>query len=209
MPTIAKTAFEVKNSNIRFNDLQNVPGYFGEVSGNDYTYADCPAGYLCVSNGLAENEGYETFDIINGETHNFVVAANGNPVAGKTGDKTGIYVCNTHDVQRVKDAQGNVYNVGKNTLGLPLPAGERCTFTELVVGEKYKWGEGNFKTLPASGQNYATIDGGQWKGASSAPTGGGIYAEIIPAAAGQSAFEKGTRKAFNGYWLKICRAALS
>ena len=209
MATIAKTAFEVKNSNIRFNDLQNVPGYFGAVSDGAYVMEDCPAGFLAVSNGLAACEGYEAFNIVNGNTHNFVAAEDGGPLAGYTGDHTGIYACNTHDVQKVVDALGNVYNVGKNTLGLPLPAGERCAFTELIVGEKYKWGEGNFSTAPTEGQAYAVIEDGLWKGASAAPTDGSVYAEILPVAASQSAFEKGTRFAFNGYWLKICRAAIA
>ena len=60
MAYTAKTAFEVKNSNIRFNDIQNVPGYFGAMDDSDYVVADCDAGELVVSNALAPCEGYET-----------------------------------------------------------------------------------------------------------------------------------------------------
>lgn len=208
MAIIEKTAFEVKNSDIRFNDIQNVPGYFGTVSQGTFTPADCSAGLVCKSAALAPCEGYEDFNILNGNTHQFVVAANGS-VTGNPGDHTGLYVCNTHDVEKMKDSQGNVYNVGANTLGLGLPAGERCAFTELIVGEKYKWGEGNFSALPTEGQGFATLANGLWVGASAAPTDGSVYAEILPVAASQSGFMKGLRYAFNGYWLKICRAAIS
>lgn len=208
MAIIEKTAFEVKNSNIRFNDIQNVPGYFGTVSQGTFTPADCSAGMVCTSSALAPCEGYEDFNILNGNTHQFVAAVSGS-VTGNPGDHTGLYVCNTHDVEKMKDSQGNVYNVGANTLGLGLPAGERCAFTELIVGEKYKWGEGNFSTLPTEGQGFATLANGLWVGASAAPTDGSVYAEILPVAASQSGFMKGLRYAFNGYWLKICRAAIS
>lgn len=208
MAIIEKTAFEVKNSDIRFNDIQNVPGYFGTVSQGTFTPADCSAGMVCTSSALAPCEGYEDFNILNGNTHQFVAAVSGS-VTGNPGDHTGLYVCNTHDVEKMKDSQGNVYNVGANTLGLGLPAGERCAFTELIVGEKYKWGEGNFSTLPTEGQSYATLANGLWVGASAAPTDGSVYAEILPVAASQSGFMKGLRYAFNGYWLKICRAAIS
>lgn len=209
MSIIEKTAFEVKNSDIRFNDIQNVPGYFGTVSQGTFTPADCSAGMVCTSYALAPCEGYEDFNILNGNTHQFVAAVSGS-VTGNPSDHTGLYVCNTHDVEKMKDSQGNVYSgVAANTLGLGLPAGERCAFTELIVGEKYKWGEGNFSTLPTEGQGFATIANGLWVGASAAPTDGSVYAEILPVAASQSGFMKGLRYAFNGYWLKICRAAIS
>ena len=208
MAIIEKTAFEVKNSNIRFNDIQNVPGYFGTVSQGTFTPADCSAGMVCKSAALAPCEGYEDYGIMNGNTHQFVAAVSGS-VTGNPSDHTGLYVCNTHDVEKMKDSQGNVYNVGSNTLGLGLPAGERCAFTELIVGEKYKWGEGNFSTLPTEGQGFATLANGLWVGAAAAPTDGSVYAEILPVAASQSGFMKGLRHAFNGYWLKICRAAIS
>jgi hypothetical protein len=206
MAIIEKTAFEVKNSNIRFNDIQNVPGYFGTVSQGTFTPADCSAGMVCKSAALAPCEGYEDFDILNGNTHQFVAAADGS-ADGYTGDHTGLYVCNTHDIEKMKDSQGNVYSgVAANTLGLGLPAGERCAFTELIVGEKYKWGEGNFSTLPTEGQGFATLANGLWVGASAAPTDGSVYAEILPVAASQSGFIKGLRYAFGGYWMKICRS---
>lgn len=196
-----KTAFEVKNSNIRFNDIQNVPGYFGAMDDADYVVADCDAGELCVSNALAPCEGYESFSILNGNTHQMIAKADGSAVAGYKGDHTGIYACNTHNVQQVVDQLGNVYNVGRNTLGLGLPAGERGVFTELIVGERYKFGEGNFSSL-TEGHAYATISSGKWASASSAPvTAGNVYAVIER----PSAFEKGTRFAFDGYILRICR----
>lgn len=201
MAFIDKTAFEVKNSNIRFNDIQNVPGYFGTVSDNTFTTADCSAGMVCTPSALAPCEGYEDFGILNGNTHQFVAAATGS-VTGNPGDHTGLYVCNTHDVQQLTGPDGNVYNVGANTLGLGLPAGNRCTFTELIVGERYKWGEGNFATLPTTGQGFATLANGLWSGAAAAPTDGSVYAVIERT----EAFIKGLRNAFNGYVLRICRS---
>lgn len=202
MAIIANTAFEVKNSNIRNNDIQNVPGYFGTVSEDTFTAQDCSAGFICTSAGLTVSEGYASYGILNGNTHNFVAAATGS-VDGNPGDHTGLYVCNTHNVQQIKDALGNVYNVGANTMGLPLPAGERCAFTELIVGERYKWGSGNFSTLPtADGDTFATISNGLWVAADEAPTDGSVYAVIER----EEGFERGTRYAFDGYVLRICRS---
>ena len=204
MAYIDKTAFEVKNSNIRFNDIQNVPGYFGSVSEDAFTAADCSAGLVCSSYALAPSEGYESLGILNGNTHQFIAAASGS-VEGYTGDHTGLYVCNTHDIQQLTGPDGNVYNVGANTLGLGLPAGNRCAFTELIVGERYKWGEGNFAALPAEGESYAVLSNGLWSGASQAPTDGSVYAVVERT----EAFIKGLRNAFNGYILRICRSAVS
>lgn len=203
MAYTANTAFEVKNSNIRFNDIQNVPGYFGAVADGVFTAADCSAGTLCASAGLAPSEGYESVSpaILNGNTHQFILQANGK-AAGYTGDHTGIYACNTHDIQQLTAPDGNVYNVGANTLGLGLPAGNRCAFTELIVGERYKFGSGNFSTLPAEGQTYATISNGFWVGAAAAPAAGNVYAVIER----QEGFEKGVRYAFDGYVLRVFRA---
>ena len=122
-------------------------------------------------------------------------------MTGKPGDHTGISACNTHNVQQVVDQLGNVYNVGKNVLGLGLPAGERGVFTELIVGERYKFGKGNFSSITA-GHGYATISSGKWASASSAPvTAGNVYAVIER----EEGFERGTRYAFDGYVLRICR----
>ena len=203
MAFTANTAFEVKNSNIRFNDIQNVPGYFGAVSEGAFVPADCSAGTLCASSALAPSEGYESVTpaILNGNTHQFILQANGKasfyPAA-----HTAIYACNTHDVQQLTAPDGNVYNVGANTLGLGLPAGNRCAFTELIVGERYKFGAGNFSTLPTTGQGFATISNGFWVGAAAAPAAGNVYAVIER----EEGFEKGVRYAFDGYVLRICRA---
>lgn len=202
MAYIAQTAFEVKNSNIRHEDMQNIPGVFGSVSDNVFTAADCSAGFLCKQSALTKSEGYESFGILNGNTWQFVAAADG-IATGKPGDATGIYAFNCYNVSSAVDVAGNVYHVGTaNTLGLGLPAGERGDFTELRVGEKYKFGKGNFSTAPDDGLIYATIANGLLVADDEAPTDGSIYFEILY----EEGFNRGARYAFDGYVLRCLRS---
>lgn len=202
MAYIAQTAFEVKNSNIRHEDMQNIPGVFGAVADSVFTPADCSAGFLCKQNALTVSEGYESFNILNGNTWQFVAAADG-IATGKPGDATGIYAFNCYNVSSAVDVLGNVYHVGTaNTLGLGLPAGERGDFTELRVGEMYKWGKGNFSTAPDEGLIYATISNGMLVATDTAPTDGSIYFEILR----EDGFTRGSRYAFDGYVLRCLRS---
>lgn len=210
MATIAKTAFEVSNSNISRNSMQNVPGKFGTGTGSGFKSEVCPAGFLCVQGALLPNEGYEgkgpnKTDILNGNTWEFVAAASGN-VNGFTGDHTGIYAFNSYDVRKVASGD-NVWMLGSNFLGLELPAGERGDFTELIVGEQYTFGEGNFSTLPVSGSEkyYATIVNGLLVASTSVPAAGkGVYLEILR----KKPFTTGARYAgFDGYVCRVLRTA--
>ena len=194
--------FEVKDGKDIYTP-NNVAGKFGTNTGASFVGAVCPAGTLCVQNGLIPSEGYEAFNILNGNTWYFNAATSG-AVAGKTGDHTGIFAFNGYDVNKVSDGS-NTYNIGAKTLGLSLPAGERGDFTELVVGQQYKWDIGNFTTTPAVGQ-FATIasaNAGKWTPASSAPAAGGVvYAQILRT----EPINEGVRFKGDGYIVRILRA---
>ena len=202
MASIAKTAFEVLVSNIARNNTQNIPGYFGSGTGTSFTPDTCAAGFLCTQSELAECEGYDS--IPNGNTWRMVAATNGN-AGGRFGDHTGIFAFNSYNTQQ-DTIGGNLYHVGANTLGLELPSGERGDFTELIVGEQYCFGSGNFSTAPADNTYlYATIAAGQLVASKSAPAAGsGVYMKILRS----KSFTKGARYAgFDGYVCQVCRAA--
>lgn len=209
MPYTANTAFEVKNTNAEHQSLQNITGKFGSFSGSTFTGADCSAGFLCVKHSLLPLEGYESLvdsggkpRFLNGNAWYMVAATNG--TSGKTyGDHTGIYACNTYDVKSVGDANAR-YNLGIDTLGLGIPADVRGTFTELIVGEQYKWGVGDFASTPTVGQ-YVTISGGKWSASSaSEPVGGtGVFGIVRRA----EAFNEGASYVGVGYIVEIFRSA--
>lgn len=183
---IDKTMFEVKVSNSVNNQTQNVPGKFGTNTGSSFVPADCSAGFLCVKNGLIPVEGYEDFvdstgnaRFLNGNTWFFNAATNGASGAAY-GDHTGIYAFNNYDVSKavLGDQQ---YNLGMKTLGLGLPAGNRGDFCEIIIGEQYTFGAGNFSTLPTSAATkYVTIANGLLAASATVPTGGtGVYFEVL------------------------------
>ena len=178
MAKIANTRFEVYISNSKRNDLQNITGKFGSFSGNDFTPDVCSAGFLCTQKGRLPLEGYADAGLVNGNSFYMIASANG-IVAGYQGDHTGIYACNTYDVNRLSDGELTV-NIPGKTLGLAAPADERVDFTEILVGESYNFGAGNFSTLPTdlTATPYATIANGLLVAAAAAPTDGGIYFEI-------------------------------
>lgn len=209
MAFVANTAFEVKVTNASRNGTQNVAGKFGTGAGTSFVAQDCSAGWLCVRNALIPNQGYESVvdtsgnpRILNGNTWYFNQATGGT-VEGRTGDHTGIFASNTYDVNKV--GSGDLqYNLGVNTLGLGVPAGNRSDFTELIVGEQYKWGAGNFSALPQTGEIYATIVNGQWTPTSTLPAGGtGVYGKILRT----EPFNEATTFFGTGYILEICRTA--
>ena len=199
---MANNMFEVTVSNSVRNQTQNVPGYYGTGTGSGFTSAVCAAGQLCVQNGLVPMEGYEEFDILNGNTWYFNVATSGK-VTGFTGDHTGIFAFNNYDVNKVTDAAGNSWNIGFNTLGISLPAGERGDFCELLVGEQYTFGLDNLTAAPTTGQIYATVSAaGKWTPTNTAPTDGSVYAEILRTKpVNEGAYYWGT-----GYVLRIVRS---
>ena len=205
MAYIANTAFEVKVSNSIYDGIQNVAGKFGSFSGATFTPDVCSAGFMCTQNSLVPNQGYErlTTPILNGNTWFFEAAATG-IVAGMTGSRTGIYAANTYNVNQVVSANGDLkYNLGVNTLGLAIPADEFGDFTELMVGEMYTWGVGNFASVPPVGQ-YVEIANGLFTASSAtAPTTAGtVYGQVLRT----EPFNEGASFWGDGYIVKIFRA---
>ena len=210
---IDKTMFEVKVSNSVNNQIQNVPGKFGTGTGISFASEDCSAGTLCVQNGLIPNEGYESIvangtpKILNGNTWYFNAATNG-AASGTQGDHTGIYAFNNYDVSKAVAANGNgnQWNIGFETLGLGLPAGNRGDFCEIIIGEQYTFGKGNFSTAPTDGvtTGYATIANGRLVYSASAPAAGsGVAFQILRTIP----VNEGTTYWGEGYILKAIRVA--
>lgn len=200
---IDKTMFEVTVSNSLRNQTQNVAGKFGTGTGTGFTAQDCSAGILCVQNGLLPLEGYESFNLLNGNSWYFNQAADGN--AGMLGDHTGIYACNNYDVNKVSSGD-LTYNLGAKTLGLGVPANERGDFTEIIIGEQYTFGAGNFSTAPGAGvaTGYATIVNGRLVYSAAVPAAGsGVYFQILRT----KPVNEGTTYWGVGYVLKAMRAA--
>ena len=186
MSYLKQTMFEVKVSHSTNNNTQNVAGKFGTGTGATFAPADCSAGFLCVKNGLLPVEGYESVvdasgnaRILNGNTWYFNAATNG-ASGGAYGDHTNIYAFNNYDVNIVGSGDQQ-YHLGRNTLGLGLPADNRGDFTEIIIGEQYTFGAGNFSTLPTSAATkYLTIANGLLVASATAPTGGtGVYFELL------------------------------
>lgn len=202
---MAKYMFEVTVSNSVNNQTQNVAGKFGTGTGSGFVEAVCNAGTLCVRNGNIPVDGYEDFEIVNGNTWYFnATTANVIP-AGRTGDHTGIFAFNNYDVNKATDAAGNSYNIGANTLGISLPQGMRGDFTELIVGEQYTWGADNFSAA-VSTNKFFSVGAGKWVPAASAPTTSGVvYAELVRT----KNVTEGTHNWGVGYVLEIKRAAVS
>lgn len=156
--------------------MQNIAGYYGTGTDTSFASEICNVGTLCVKNGLTLCEGYEEFGIRNGNTYYFNAATSG-VVEGLPAGKTGIYAFNSYDVNKVTDGE-ITYNLGAKALNLILPAGERGAFTELLLGEKYAFGEDSFSAIPEVGQ-YATIADGAWTVSATAPTTSGeVYAKV-------------------------------
>ncbi len=177
MAHIDNTFFEVKNSNLINNGMQNIAGVFENAS----TPEICPSGFLCVKTELLPCEGYP--NINNGNQWVFNAAASGAPTTSITPE---IYAFNSYDVNEVSGINGNIWRVGAETAGLELPAGEIGTFTKIIPGEIYRFGVGNFTTTPTSlpDYRYVTIANGLLVAANSAPAAGsGIVFEILGEAA--------------------------
>lgn len=178
MSKISNTRFEVYISNSKRNDLQNVTGLFGSFSGNTFTEDICSAGFLCKTAGRLPLEGYAEYGLKNGNSH-YMIAADNGKVTGTIGNSTGIFACNTYNVNSLSDGDITV-NIPGKTLGLAVPAGQKTDFTEILVGESYNFGAGNFSTLPTdlSATPYATISNGLLVASASAPTDGTVYFAI-------------------------------
>lgn len=186
MSFIANTMFESHVSNITRNGTQNVSGLFGTYSASTYSPLDCSAGFLCTPAALTPNSAYAGIqvnnasgtatNILNSNDWYFVQATNGSSALT---DHTGIYACNPYDVNKVISGS-NSWNLGFETLGLGLPGGQRGNFTEIIIGEEYAFGKGNFSTAPTANMIYATISNGLLVATATLPTGGtGLYFEIL------------------------------
>jgi len=160
MSFIANTAFQFRMSNDRNNDLQNIAGLYGSLAGTVFTPADCSAGFLCEKGAHLAEGGYQMGISAAGGKH--------------------LYACNPSDVQRLSAVNGNLYAVGVETLGLGIPAGTKDNYTEMIPGETYAFGSGNFSTLVDATTNiYATVANGMLVGTNAAPAAGsGIYFEL-------------------------------
>lgn len=130
-----------------------------------------------------------------------VVAEDGSK--GSVGDHTGLYVANTYDVNRIASADGAmIYNLGKNTLGLAIPANERGDFSELLVGEIWKFGVGNFASAPTVGEYVEIEDGFFTASSSTEPTDKGVVYGVVLR---KEAFNEGVSYFGDGYVVKILR----
>ncbi len=184
MEFIKNTMFEIKVSNSVRNQTQHVPGKFGTGTASAFVPAACSAGMLCVKNGLIPSEGYEGVvdaagnpRILNGNTWYFNAAADGK-ASGTVGDHTGIYAFNNYDVNKAVSGE-NLWNLGVNTLGVGLPEGELGDFFEILVGEQYAFGVGNF-TAATANSKYAVIANGLLIPVTEKPASGtGVCFEIL------------------------------
>lgn len=211
MASITNTAFEVSVSNITRNETQNITGIFGAGADSAFKSEICPSGFLCTRQALLPNAGYEGIvdssskpTIMNGNAWEMIAATNG-VAGGMYGDHTGIYAFNSYDVRKVQGGN-NVWMLGNNYLGLELPANERGTFTEIIIGEQYTFGAGNFSTAPTGPTYiYATIANGQLVASATAPAAAtGVYFKILR----EKNFTVGTRNAgFKGYVCQALRTA--
>lgn len=190
MSYIANTAFEARITNGRFDDLINIAGRYQASSAD----ADCSAGLLCVRNGQLPAEGFDDPDgtrVYNENAWYMNAAAD-----SVTADDV-IYACNTYDWQLLSDGRGNNYSVGRQTLGLGIPAGRNGTFTRIDFDGQsvYRFGIGNLSTAIGS-NTFFTIANGLLVPAASAPTDtGAIYFELR----GTGTFTEGTTNAFTYY----------
>ena len=176
----ANTAFQPRVWNNRNNDTQNIAGrYYSGVRA-----ADCSSGWLCQRGEIDEN----------GVSRMTAAGAGTDPA----------YACNPSDVRRLTAPDGNVYAVGRSTLGLGIPAGVTDTFTELIPGEIYSFGEGNFLDPPESGQTWFKMSGGQLTVSASQPAEG-IYFELC-SNLGSEVFTEGCWGTVPQYTV-ICRRA--
>ena len=185
MAVIADTAAELRVSNHVWEKTKNVTGLYQDAANNDAPDT-CAAGYLVKPVGLMDNEGYANIKNENAWIMNMADAA----------DATGeVYFCNTFGVQEITAPDGNIYKVGPNTLGLPIPAGERGTYTRIEHLDHIRFGVGNFASTPTVGK-FATIDDGLLKPANAAPTTTGeLYFEVV----GTGTFTTGAYAGFAYY----------
>lgn len=184
MAFTANTAFQIRRSNDRYEDLQHRTGLYGSFSGSDFTAADADAGLLCnIGDGIPSGGNY------------MALASDGSQK---------LYAANTTDVQRLTNGT-NKWAVGVETLGLGIPAGQKDDFTELVVGETYAFGPGNFSTLVTATNKYATVVNGKLSGTNVKPSAADGYFFELDTEMGIDFFVEANYNAFSRYNLKVCK----
>lgn len=190
MAFIEKTAFEPRITNNEFNELCNITGKYQASSAN----ADCSAGLLCVRNGKLPCEG---FTGVYNENAWYMNAAG----ATATADDV-IYACNTYETQMLAGKGANRYFIGRETLGLGVPAGRYGTFTVIKFDGQhvYRFGEGNLSTA-ISTNTFFTIANGLLVPAAAAPTDtGAVYFKLM----GTGKFTEGTTETFGYVDVQAC-----
>ena len=185
---MANTAFEVRVSNNEWDNLCNITGKY-KVSSD---YADCAAGTLCVRGDKLPCEGFS--GVYNENAYEMSAAASTATINDV------IYACNTYDSQKVSNGV-NAWHVGRQTLGLPVLAGEYGTFTKIVFnGENiYRFGVGNTDDV-GEGDYYTIDDGGLATAASAPTTAGAIYFEVV----GTGTFTEGASASFGYVDVRAC-----
>ena len=182
MSFIASTAFQIRRSNDRYDDLQHRTGLYGSWSGTSFITDDASAGLLCnIDAGIPEGGNY------------MIVASDGTKK---------LYAANTTDIQRLTNGV-NTWAVGVETLGLGIPAGEKNCFTELKLGETYAFGPGNFDTIVTTTDKYATVSGGLLVGTSVEPSAADGYFFELDTEMGIDAFVEANYNAYSRYNLVL------
>lgn len=166
MAYIANSAFEERVVN-KGDWTLRVPGMY-DNSGAE----DCSAGFVCAKNGLLDNKGYENY------TATFTNLNAWQMIKSTAGAEDEIYICNPYNTQEIADFDGNVYRVGVDTLGIPVPAGVMGTFTKAEVGSIYSFGAGNFSAAPTTTNKYCAVANGLLVPDDEAPASG-WYFELI------------------------------
>ena len=193
MAAITNSAFELRVSNHMFDTTKNITGKFQNSTPADEL---CAAGFLVVPGNKLPNEGYGA-SVYNENA--YLMGAAGTATADA------LYACNTFNVQELTDSFGNAYKVGTNTLGLPVPAGQRGTYTRLDEGDICRFGIGNFTTA-ISTNGYATLgtstNAGKLVPGASAPTTTGAWYFTIE---GSGKFTQGAYASFDYVDVKVHR----
>lgn len=169
MALIANTMFEARSTNAVFDELANITGVFYNASS---AVEICSAGFLCTRSAQYAAQGYS--NIKNDNAWQMIEAESTN--------YSGIYACNTYNVQTASTGSGNVYKIGTETLGLPVPAGQPATFTKIDFDSNdkiYRFGIGNLSAA-ISTNTYFTVANGLLVPAATAPANAGTpYFKLI------------------------------
>jgi len=186
MAHIDSTMFSQRVTNAAHDDIANIAGIFVDGNGDPELIS---SGFLCKRSALLPTEAYGTA-IYNSNAWEMVAAEDTDLATD------GIYAVNPYGVNEAT-ANGNVYKIGQNTLGLDVPAGERTAFTKIdfMSGDKiYRFGIGNLDAA-LSTNTFFTITDGMLTPAAAAPSGtvGLPYFELV----GTGTLIEGTYAAFD------------